>query len=137
VASPSTTSPSTSASVSGSSIGDSPAAQPRAGGEHPGYPASFPRRRRCGLHHAAGELDLKWVWNTLADVDRSGIVISMVNREEHPSYMRFLRRGETTPSDFWQYICRSKCHDMLGMIYEWFYEAVPEPGSKRRRMRPG
>jgi hypothetical protein len=38
--------------------------------------------------------------------------------------MRFIRRGETTLNEFWQDACRSKCHDMLGTIYEWCYEAV-------------
>ncbi|KAH9898819.1 bacterial alpha-L-rhamnosidase-domain-containing protein [Xylariomycetidae sp. FL2044] len=71
----------------------------------------------------AGEIGLKYLWNTLAepDVDRPDIVLDMARQEEHPSYMRFLRRGETTLSEFWQDACRSKCHDMLGTIYEWFY----------------
>ncbi|KAF4920571.1 hypothetical protein CGCVW01_v006758 [Colletotrichum viniferum] len=72
----------------------------------------------------AGEIGLKWLWNTLTDVDRPDIVMAMARQEEHPSYMRFLRRGETTLNEFWQDACRSKCHDMLGTIYEWFYEAV-------------
>lgn len=72
----------------------------------------------------AGEIGLKYLWNTLADVDRPDIVLEMARQEEHPSYMRFLRRGETTLKEFWQDACRSKCHDMLGTIYEWFYEAV-------------
>lgn len=72
----------------------------------------------------AGEIGLKYVWNTLADLDHSDIVLEMARQEEHPSYMRFLRRGETTLNEFWQDACRSKCHDMLGTIYEWFYEAV-------------
>ncbi|KAL4757654.1 glycoside hydrolase family 78 protein [Aspergillus foveolatus] len=74
----------------------------------------------------AGEIGLKYLWNTLAepDVDRPDIVLAMARQEEHPSYMRFLRRGETTLLEFWQDACRSKCHDMLGTIYEWFYEAV-------------
>ncbi|KAL4876367.1 bacterial alpha-L-rhamnosidase-domain-containing protein [Aspergillus karnatakaensis] len=74
----------------------------------------------------AGEIGLKYLWNTLAepDVDRPDIVLTMARQEEHPSYMRFLRRGETTLLEFWQDACRSKCHDMLGTIYEWFYEAV-------------
>jgi hypothetical protein len=38
--------------------------------------------------------------------------------------MRFLRQGETTLPEFWQDYCRSKCHDMLGHILEWFYAAV-------------
>jgi hypothetical protein len=71
----------------------------------------------------AGEIGLKYLWNTLAepDVDRPDIVLDMARQEEHPSYMRFLRRGETSLLEFWQDNCRSKCHDMLGTIYEWFY----------------
>lgn len=74
----------------------------------------------------AGEIGLKYLWNTLAedDVDRPDIVLDMMRQEEHPSYMRFLRRGETTLLEFWQDNCRSKCHDMLGSIYEWFYSYV-------------
>jgi hypothetical protein len=72
----------------------------------------------------AGEIGLKYLWNTLAEeeVDRPDIVLNMARQEEHPSYMRFLRRGETTLLEFWQDNCRSKCHDMLGTIYEWFYD---------------
>jgi hypothetical protein len=72
----------------------------------------------------AGEIGLKYLWNTLADLDRPDIVLEMARQEEHPSYMRFIRRGETTLNEFWQDACRSKCHDMLGTIYEWCYEAV-------------
>ncbi|KFZ07916.1 hypothetical protein V502_09674 [Pseudogymnoascus sp. VKM F-4520 (FW-2644)] len=72
----------------------------------------------------AGEIGLKYLWNTLDDVNRPDLVLQMARQEEHPSYMRFLRRGETTLLEFWQDECRSKCHDMLGTIYEWFYAAV-------------
>ncbi|RMJ19127.1 hypothetical protein CDV36_001194 [Fusarium kuroshium] len=74
----------------------------------------------------AGEIGLKYLWNTLAeqDVDRPDIVLNMIRQEEHPSYMRFLRRGETSLLEFWQDNCRSKCHDMLGTIYEWFYDSA-------------
>ncbi|KAB8247072.1 bacterial alpha-L-rhamnosidase-domain-containing protein [Aspergillus flavus] len=74
----------------------------------------------------AGEIGLKYVWSTFAEaeVDRPDLVLAMARQEEHPSYMRFIRRGETTLSEFWQDACRSKCHDMLGTIYEWFYAAV-------------
>ena len=91
----------------------------------------------------AGEIGLKYLWDTLADpdVDRPDIVLDMVRQEEHPSYMRFLRRGETTLSEFWQDNCRSKCHDMLGTIYEWFYSYVLGVQSlsdayRRWRLRP-
>ncbi|KAL2825743.1 bacterial alpha-L-rhamnosidase-domain-containing protein [Aspergillus cavernicola] len=81
---------------------------------------------KSGNRIQAGEIGLKYLWNTLSepDVDRPDIVLAMARQEEHPSYMRFLRRGETTLLEFWQDMCRSKCHDMLGTIYEWFYSAV-------------
>lgn len=72
----------------------------------------------------AGEIGLRYLFNTLGDAKRPDIVLQMARQEEHPSYMRFLRRGETTLSEFWQDACRSKCHDMLGTIYEWFYASV-------------
>ncbi|KAK9327276.1 bacterial alpha-L-rhamnosidase-domain-containing protein [Lipomyces starkeyi] len=72
----------------------------------------------------SGEIGLRYLFNTLADAGRPDLVLQMVRQEEHPSYMRFLRRGETTLLEFWQDDCRSKCHDMLGTIYEWFYAAV-------------
>ncbi|GKZ88545.1 hypothetical protein AnigIFM59636_008407 [Aspergillus niger] len=72
----------------------------------------------------AGEIGLRFLFNTLADAKRPDLVLQMARQEEHPSYIRFLRRGETTLLEFWQDECRSKCHDMLGTIYEWFYAAV-------------
>lgn len=89
----------------------------------------------------AGEIGLKYLWNSLADLNRPDIVLAMARQEEHPSYMRFLRRGETTLPEFWQDECRSKCHDMLGSVYEWCYEAVlgvrvVEDGYRRWTVRP-
>ncbi|KAB8290820.1 hypothetical protein EYC80_008457 [Monilinia laxa] len=72
----------------------------------------------------AGEIGLRYLFNTLGDLGRSDLVLQMARQEEHPSYMRFLRRGETTLLEFWQDACRSKCHDMLGSILEWFYVCV-------------
>src|SRR6187402_3248433 len=72
----------------------------------------------------SGEVGLRYLFNTLHDVDRPDLVLQMARQEEHPSYMRFLRRGETTLLEFWQDECRSKSHDMLGSILEWFYTAV-------------
>ena len=89
----------------------------------------------------AGEIGLKYLWNSLADLNRPDIVLAMARQEEHPSYMRFLRRGETTLPEFWQDACRSKCHDMLGSVYEWCYEAVlgvrvEADGYRRWTVRP-
>ncbi|PYH93977.1 hypothetical protein BO71DRAFT_380335 [Aspergillus ellipticus CBS 707.79] len=72
----------------------------------------------------AGEVSLRYLFNTLGDLHRPDLVLEMIRQEEHPSYMRFLRRGETTLCEFWQDECRSKCHDMLGTVYEWFYARV-------------
>ncbi|PVH74648.1 glycoside hydrolase family 78 protein [Cadophora sp. DSE1049] len=72
----------------------------------------------------SGEIGLRYLFNTLHDANRSDLVLQMARQEEHPSYMRFVRRGETTLLEFWQDECRSKCHDMLGSILEWFYAAV-------------
>ncbi|KAF2165015.1 glycoside hydrolase family 78 protein [Zasmidium cellare ATCC 36951] len=72
----------------------------------------------------SGEIGLRYLFITLDDLRRPDLVLKMARQEDHPSYMRFLRRGETTLLEFWQDDCRSKCHDMLGTIYEWFYAAV-------------
>ena len=71
----------------------------------------------------SGEIGLRYLFNTLHNENRPDLVLQMAPQEEHPSYMRFLRRGETTLLEFWQDECRSKCHDMLGSILEWFYVA--------------
>lgn len=72
----------------------------------------------------SGEIGLRYLFNTLHDANRPDLVLQMARQKEHPSYMRFLRQGETTLLEFWQDECRSKCHDMLGSILEWFYVAV-------------
>lgn len=72
----------------------------------------------------AGEIGLPFLFNTLGELRRPDIILQMARQEERPSYMRFLRRGETTLLEFWQDSCRSKCHDMLGTIYELFYAHV-------------
>jgi hypothetical protein len=75
----------------------------------------------AGNRIQASKIGLKYLWNTLADVDRADIVLTMARQEEHPSYMRSIRQGETTLNEFWKDACRSTSHDMLGTIYEWFY----------------
>lgn len=72
----------------------------------------------------SGEIGLRFLFNTLNDLHRPDIVLKMARQEEHPSYMRFLRRGETTLLEFWQDDCRSKSHDLFCTIHEWFYSAV-------------
>jgi len=53
------------------------------------------------IHHdnyvmRSGEIGLRYLFMTLDDLRRPDIVLRMARQEEHPSYMRFLRRGETT-----------------------------------------
>lgn len=72
----------------------------------------------------SGELGLKAIFGTLIDLRRPDIVLAMARQEEHPSYMRFLRKGETTFLEFWQDECRSKSHDLFCTIHEWFYAGV-------------
>ncbi|KAH0285514.1 glycoside hydrolase family 78 protein, partial [Aureobasidium sp. EXF-3399] len=72
----------------------------------------------------SGELGLKCIFETLIDLQRPDIVLAMARQEEHPSYMRFLRQGETTFLEFWQDECRSKSHDLFCTIHEWFYAGV-------------
>ncbi|THW74063.1 hypothetical protein D6D19_05134 [Aureobasidium pullulans] len=72
----------------------------------------------------SGELGLKCIFETLIDLQRPDIVLAMARQEEHPSYMRFLRKGETTFFEFWQDECRSKSHDLFCTIHEWFYAGV-------------
>jgi hypothetical protein len=45
-------------------------------------------------------------------------------REEHPSYLRFVNMGETTLPEYWRDDARSRNHDMLGHIMEWFYSGM-------------
>ena len=48
----------------------------------------------------------------------------MIMQEEHPSYIRFVRMGETTLPEFWRDDARSRNHDMMGHILEWFFTEV-------------
>lgn len=94
-----------------------------------------PAKHISDVHHAflndvadgrirSGEIGLRFLFNTLNDLQRPDVVLKMARQEEHPSYMRFLRRGETTLLEFWQDDCRSKSHDLFCTIHEWFYAAV-------------
>ncbi|MDN4640005.1 family 78 glycoside hydrolase catalytic domain [Agreia sp. PsM10] len=71
-----------------------------------------------------GEIGMRYLFLQLADLKRSDIWMRMARREEHPSYMRFIRRGETTLPEFWADEVRSKNHDMLGHALEYFWRGV-------------
>lgn len=89
----------------------------------------------------SGEIGLRYLLNQLGELGRNDTVLRMARQKEHPSYMRFLEMGETTLPEFWDDNARSKNHDMMGHILEWFYAHVLgvtslEAGYKRIGIAP-
>ncbi|MDW7657626.1 MAG: family 78 glycoside hydrolase catalytic domain [Bacillota bacterium] len=72
----------------------------------------------------SGEIGLRFLFNTLHRLGRQDIINKMILQEEHPSYARFVRRGETTLPEYWADRGRSRNHDMMGQIVEWFYSGL-------------
>lgn len=71
-----------------------------------------------------GEIGLVYILRALSDAGRNDIVHRMITRSDNPSYLRFVENGETTLPEFWRDDARSRNHDMLGHIMEWFYTDV-------------
>ena len=71
-----------------------------------------------------GEVSLPYVLQTLKAMGDSQRIFEFVTRDEHPSYYRFVVQGETTLPEFWTDTARSRNHDMLGHIVEWFYNGM-------------
>ena len=69
----------------------------------------------------SGEIGLRFLFNTLQQLGRPDLVYRMVMQEEHPSYARFVRKGETTLPEYWADTGRSRNHDMMGQVMEWLY----------------
>lgn len=72
----------------------------------------------------SGEIGLRFIFRTLAGLGRNDLIQDMIMQEEHPSYYRFIQQGETTLPEFWRDDARSRNHDMMGQIVEWFYSEV-------------
>lgn len=72
----------------------------------------------------AGEVGLPYLFRALLDCGRNDIINDMILQPEHPSYIRFVEMGETTLPEFWSDDARSRNHDMMGHIMEWFYTGV-------------
>lgn len=87
-----------------------------------------------------GEIGLRYVLQLLNDMDRNDIVYDMIMQPEHPSYIRFVEKGETTLPEYWEDDARSHNHTMMGHIYEWFYSGVAgitsEDGFRHIRIAP-
>lgn len=75
-------------------------------------------------HFHSGEIGLVYVIRALSDMGRNDIIHKMMLQDEHPSYIRFVNNGETTLPEFWRDDARSRNHDMMGHILEWFFEVV-------------
>lgn len=78
----------------------------------------------------SGEIGLRFILQLLSDMDQNDIVHDMIMQPEHPSYIRFIEQGETTLPEFWQDDARSRNHDMMGHIMEWFFNGVAGISSK-------
>lgn len=72
----------------------------------------------------AGEVGLPFVFETLMRLGKHDEIYAMLLRPEHPSYYRFVTQGETTLPEFWEDQARSRCHDMMGSIFAWFYKGL-------------
>ena len=89
----------------------------------------------------AGEIGLPYVIQSARRFGMNDLIARMITRPEHPSYYAFVLDGETTLGEYWERNPRSHCHDMMGHIIEWYYNAlagiqVLEPGFVRVRIAP-
>lgn len=91
-------------------------------------------------HLQCGEIGLVYILRALSALDRNDIIYSMILKDTHPSYLRFVNMGETTLPEFWRDDARSRNHDMMGHIMEWFYTEIAgiksEDGFKTVTIRP-
>lgn len=77
-----------------------------------------------GKHLECGEIGLLYIIRALSNAGRNDIIYSMILKDTHPSYFRFVETGETTLPEFWRDDARSRNHDMMGHIMEWFFKEV-------------
>jgi hypothetical protein len=75
-----------------------------------------------GLH--CGEIGLRFVIQMLDRLGQQELLGNIITRKEHPSYLRFVEMGETSLPEYWRDDARSRNHDMLGHIMEWFYSGM-------------
>lgn len=72
----------------------------------------------------SGEICLRYLFFMLSEYRRNDLIEKMIMQKEHPSYYRFIEMGETTLPEFWSDDARSRNHDMMGHILEWFYREI-------------
>lgn len=88
----------------------------------------------------SGEVGLPYIFRLLGELKKADIVQDMIFQKEHPSYYRFVETGETTLPEFWDDAARSRNHDMMGSIMEWFYRYMAgissDDGYRNIQIRP-
>lgn len=77
-----------------------------------------------GKHLDCGEIGLVYILRALSSAGRNDIIYDMILKDTHPSYLRFIETGETTLPEFWRDDARSRNHDMMGHIMEWFFTEI-------------
>ncbi len=75
-------------------------------------------------HFRAGEIGMPYIIRSLARAGRNDLIYAAAVSDEHPSYYRFVKMGETTLPEFWRDDARSRNHDMMGHIMEWLFAEV-------------
>lgn len=88
-----------------------------------------------------GEIGLPYIIQTARKYGMNALLCKFITRKTHPSYYAFILDGETTLGEYWETNPRSRCHDMMGHIIEWFYNGLAgilplEPGFKRVKIQP-
>ena len=81
----------------------------------------------------SGEVGLPYIIQAARKYKMNELISRFILREEHPSYYAFILDGETTLGEYWEANPRSRCHDMMGHIIEWYYNGIggirpEEPG---------
>lgn len=89
----------------------------------------------------SGEIGLPFIFRAACKYGLVNEVQTMIMQPEHKSYYRFVLMGETTLPEFWVDDARSRNHDMLGSVMEWFYSALGGispalPGFEKIRIAP-
>ena len=90
---------------------------------------------------AAGEVGLPYIIQAAAKNGMNDLILRFITRTEHPGYYAFILDGETTLGEYWEKNPRSHCHDMMGHIIEWYYNAIAgieplAPGFSKVRINP-
>lgn len=75
-------------------------------------------------HLKCGEIGLVYILRALSEMNQHEKIHEMIMKKDHPSYLRFINNNETTLPEFWRDDARSRNHDMMGHIMEWFFTEV-------------